>query len=62
MKKVYSTPDAEKVSFDYKEQVVASNADTPDKPSCYMITPFTFASRIPASPCTDKWGDPVMNN
>ena len=27
MKKTYETPNAEKISFQYQEQVVASNAD-----------------------------------
>ena len=30
MKKTYETPNAEKISFQYQEQVVASNADKCD--------------------------------
>lgn len=53
MKKEYNAPYAEKIGFDYAEQVVASEAEP-----CRPVQPFT----INELGCTSKAvGDYVMN-
>lgn len=58
--KKYNAPVAEKISFDYKDQVVASNEGPgKDTPTCYAITPYSFL----VAPCADTIvGDSFMNN
>ena len=58
--KKYTAPVAEKINFDYKNQVVASSAAGDEKaPKCRPITPMSFA----IAPCYDTPdGDTFMNN
>ena len=57
MKKSYSAPYAEKINFNYKEQVVASN-EGGNKGSCYYQTPGGTHSAVG---CVDnKSGESVL--
>lgn len=42
MKKVYTTPCAEKINFNYKNQVVASNETEPVTNACNFVGTFSF--------------------
>ncbi len=54
MKKTYEEPIVDKIEFDYKDQVVASNES-----ECFVVQDFTLRQ----IGCTSKpFGDPVVNN
>ena len=52
MKKAYTEPSVEKVSFDYKNQVVASEEE------CFAVQPYSYRKN---GCTTTAIGNPVMN-